>query len=502
MEGLAPVKAGDVLAQKYRVDRVLGVGGMGVVVAATHLQLEQRVALKFMLPAAFANPEALSRFQREARAAVKLKSEHVARVLDVGTFQDGSPYIVMEFLEGTDLSDELEKRGPLPLPVVAEYIVQACDAMAEAHALGIVHRDLKPANLFLTRRADGSPLVKVLDFGISKSNPLTDSNGALQMTKTTAILGSPLYMSPEQMKSSRSVDARTDVWSLGIIVYELLGGRTPFQSDTLGALMAMVMTEPHAPLETVRPDLPRDVCALVNRCLAKDPAYRPANVAELARGLAPYCPPRALPIVERVSTLLGGAPPAMALPSIPPAHGGTVVATGAPAYGGTMQTSPVAAAISGQAAPAPAWGSTGSAVQKRSSLTALWIVLGLLLVGGVVAVGVVVAMQRSPRVVADTGSAASATAAAASPAPSAREAPVPSAALAPVEPTSTSASTTASAAPSAPPSTVPAPTLAAARPATRAQPVTTAAAAKPVVSAASAPTQAPAKKPGILDTSN
>ena len=300
---VAPVREGDVLAGKYRVDRVLGVGGMGVVVAATHLQLDQKVALKFMLPEAFANPEALARFQREARAAVRLKSEHVARVSDTGTFDNGSPYIVMEYLEGGDLAAEIQRQGPMPVPVVAEFIVQACDALAEAHAQGIIHRDLKPANLFVTRRADQSPLVKVLDFGISKANSLTESG--LGMTKTASMMGSPLYMSPEQMKSAKDVDMRTDVWSMGVVMYEMLSGHVPFNSDTLGGLLAKVMTEPLPPLEQVRRDLPPPLALLVNHCLEKDPARRCASVAELAQGLRPFCPPRSQPIVERISGVLG-----------------------------------------------------------------------------------------------------------------------------------------------------------------------------------------------------
>jgi serine/threonine-protein kinase len=232
----APVREGDVLADKYRVDRVLGMGGMGVVVAATHLQLERRVAVKFMLPAALAvDKDALGRFQREAKVAVQLSSEHVAKVLDTGSFADGTPYIVMEYLEGEDLGERLKLSTTFAVSSMADFIIQACDAIAEAHSLGLVHRDLKPANLFMTKRRDGTPLIKVLDFGISKSMSIGDGN--LALTKTTTMLGSPLYMSPEQMRSAKKVDQRTDIWSLGIIMYELLGGRVPFDSDTLGDLL-------------------------------------------------------------------------------------------------------------------------------------------------------------------------------------------------------------------------------------------------------------------------
>ena len=262
-----PVQPGEILAQKYRVDRVLGVGGMGVVVAATHMELDRKVALKFMLAGGFTTPEGLARFHREARIAVKLRSEHVARVSDTGTLENGAPYIVMEFLEGTDMSAQLEQFGPMPVGFAAEAIVQACDAVGEAHAHGIIHRDLKPANLFLTQHADGSPLVKVLDFGISKA--AADSAAGMSTTKTGAVMGSPLYMSPEQMRSSKTVDARSDVWSLGVILYEFLTGKTPFDGESFGDLLLQVMTVPHRPVRELRPEVPPALAALIDGCLVK-----------------------------------------------------------------------------------------------------------------------------------------------------------------------------------------------------------------------------------------
>src|SRR5215471_2945366 len=201
----APIHPGTVLAGKYRVDRLLGQGGMGVVVEAHHIALDERVALKFLLPDYAQHPEASQRFLREARAAVKIKTEHVARVSDVGTLDTGAPYMVMEFLEGTDLSKYLENYGTLSIEDAIDYVIQGCEAIAEAHSYGIVHRDLKPANLFLTKRPDGSPLVKVLDFGISK---VIGGGGIENLTKTMAALGSALYMSPEQMQQTKSVDHR------------------------------------------------------------------------------------------------------------------------------------------------------------------------------------------------------------------------------------------------------------------------------------------------------
>ncbi|HWU90316.1 MAG TPA: protein kinase [Kofleriaceae bacterium] len=280
----ASVQIGQVLASKYRVDRVLGAGGMGIVVAATHLQLDQLVALKFIRREAMMIPEVVSRFEREARAAVRLKSEHVARIIDVGRLETGSPFIVMEYLEGQDLSGVLEQHGPLSVPVACDFIIQACDAIAEAHNLGIVHRDLKPGNLFLACTSHGQQTIKVLDFGISKNVAVGDPN----MTRTQAVMGSPGYMSPEQMRSSKNVDGRTDVWSLGVILYELVAGRVPFQADTFTALCLKVAMDPHPPLPALPSALPPGFEAVVNRALEKNPARRYQSAVEFAQALAPF----------------------------------------------------------------------------------------------------------------------------------------------------------------------------------------------------------------------
>jgi len=303
---MTPVHEGQVLAGKYRVERVLGIGGMGVVVSALHLQLDERVALKFLLPEALDNPESVARFAREARAAVKIKSVHVARVSDVGTLDTGAPYMVMEFLNGHDLSALLRDRGPMPAADAVDYVLQACEALAEAHALGIVHRDLKPANLFMIMGTDGAPCIKVLDFGISKITT-ADSSGDYGMTSTQAIMGSPLYMSPEQMTSSRDVDGRSDIWSVGTILFELLTGRTPFLGDTMPQLCGMILQEP-APLpRTLRSDLPEGLQAVIMRCLEKRREVRFANVGELAQALAPFGSAQAARSAERVSKVLSAA---------------------------------------------------------------------------------------------------------------------------------------------------------------------------------------------------
>jgi serine/threonine-protein kinase len=282
----ALVDAGDIIAGKYRVDRVLGEGGMATVYAAMHLELHEPVALKLLKPAIADSPPIVQRFLREARAAVRIKSEHVARVLDVGTLEGGAPYMVMEMLVGEDLRRVCQARGPLPVEDAVVYVIQACEALAEAHLYGIVHRDLKPANLFLSRRSDGSPLVKVLDFGISKMADETDQN----LTATTDVLGSPLYMSPEQIRSPRDVDHRADIWALGAVLYKMLTGVAAFRADTASASLARIIAEAPVPVRSIRPDVPPALEVAIVRCLEKDVTRRYQRVDELVRALLPFAP--------------------------------------------------------------------------------------------------------------------------------------------------------------------------------------------------------------------
>ncbi|WP_437825275.1 serine/threonine-protein kinase [Sorangium sp. So ce1153] len=304
---------GEVFAQRYRLERSLGHGSMGAVFAAEHVSLRQRVAVKFLLPRAKDFPGASARFLREARAAAAIRSEHVARVIDVGTAELGLPYLVMEYLRGRDLQQVLDARGPLPVSEAVDYVLQSCEAVAEAHARGIVHRDLKPGNLFLTTGQSGVPLVKVLDFGLSKAaDDSVEETGKL--TASEMMLGSPCYMSPEQVRSTKDVDARTDVWSLGIILYQLLTARFPFDAPSISALFVAIVTEPATPPRVHRWELPVHLEEVILRCLEKDVQRRIQSVVELSRALAPYGTEHSARALDQIEAIAAGK----AFPSLPP----------------------------------------------------------------------------------------------------------------------------------------------------------------------------------------
>jgi serine/threonine-protein kinase len=285
----SPVPLGATFAGKYRVDRVIGEGGMGIVVAAHHLELDQTVAIKFLLDDVARNAEGAERFRREARAAAKIQSDHVVRVLDVGLLDSGERYMVMEYLDGHDLAEELRLQGQLPIDIAVRHVLEALDAIIQAHAAKIVHRDLKPANLYLARRADGVRRIKVLDFGISKSMGITTSE-QLSLTRTSAWIGSPLYMAPEQMQSARDVDGRADLWSLGAILYELLSGQPPYPAESLPQLCNLLLTTDVQPLRQLRSDIPSNLNDVVMRCLARPVEQRWQTAAELSAALARACP--------------------------------------------------------------------------------------------------------------------------------------------------------------------------------------------------------------------
>jgi serine/threonine protein kinase len=301
-----PAQTGDVIAGKYRIDGILGTGGMGIVFAATHLHLERLVAVKVMRSELTEFPGAVQRLVLEAKLAGRLRSEHVCKVLDVGTLPDGAPYVVMEYLEGADLATLLNQQGALPSQTAVDFMLEACEALAEAHASHIVHRDLKPENLFVAQMLDGTGSIKVLDFGISKQRGVSMA-ASRNLTNPTAALGSPNYMPPEQMRSPKDVDPRADIWAIGAILYELLTGRQAFSGETVPEVCAAVMGSQPIPAHEFRPDLPRRLVHVVERCLQKNPQDRFADVNELATALGPFGSSKAPTSLARIGRVLSGA---------------------------------------------------------------------------------------------------------------------------------------------------------------------------------------------------
>lgn len=306
-----PFRKGEILAHKYRVESLIGTGGIGFVIAATHVDLGERLALKFLRPEFVAHPEAVRRFASEARHAARIRSEHVARVYDVGSLPDGAPFIVMEYLEGTDLHRLLYEVGPLSVERAVGFVVEACAALAAAHACYIVHRDIKPDNLFLARQPHGTEIVKVLDFGISKAelDATLHEDGAPSARQTVGALGSPSYMAPEQIRAAADVDARADIWSLGCVLYELLTQRHAFDAPTLMQVCAAVLETEPVPLSSHRPDVPAELEAVVMRCLEKDPARRYPDLAELVVALSPFAPVRSRASIEKTIETVGNIRP-------------------------------------------------------------------------------------------------------------------------------------------------------------------------------------------------
>jgi serine/threonine-protein kinase len=373
---------------------------MGVVVAAYHEMLDQHVAIKLLAPTFVTDAGAVERFLREARAAAKLQSEHATRIYDVGKLEHGMPYIAMELLDGADFAALLEQYGPMPIADAVDCVLQAIDVIAEAHALGIVHRDIKPANLFQARRADHTTIVKVLDFGIAKTFGAADQGGT-KLTSAGAILGSPAYMSPEQIKSPEVVDTRTDIWALGVTLYELVSTRLAFDADTASQMLAKIIERDMVPLCTVLPGVPPAFEAAIVRCLAHKPDGRYASVAELARAIAPFGSGKAARVVDRAESLLSG--------------GATRLAAGASAGRRAFVSAPALVAPAAAARPGAqsgAWASTHSRARPRRRLVK-WVV------GGSAVTGALVLLVVAIRVLASTESPPAAASAVPLPAPSA-----------------------------------------------------------------------------------
>ena len=376
---------GEVVGERYVIERVLGVGGVGIVLAAKHKELDETVAIKFLRPEVQNKPEIVRRFAREARAAVRIKSEHAARVFDVGVMPGRGPYLVMEYLEGKDLADVLVETGALSIRRAVELTLQACEALAVAHSNEIIHRDVKPENLFLARRADGTEILKVLDFGISKV-ALTGSvfGGDISLVKTQDLMGSPLYMSPEQIRSTADADQRSDIWALGVVLYELVTGQVPFQGETITKICAQVLEQDALPLTTHLPDVPEGFQAIVDRCLQKNPKNRFQNVAELAVAMLPFASTSARVFAERTTTILRASGAIVAVTmrfdsSMPPPPQGTEGA------GGARLPEPPA---------------TTSALTRTGRVLALGVVLAAAVLGG----GALFFLRgaRAPAVVAST----------------------------------------------------------------------------------------------------
>jgi eukaryotic-like serine/threonine-protein kinase len=289
---------GEIINDKYRVERLLGVGGMGAVAQATHLLRKAPVALKFMTPEIAARGSYVERFINEAVAASRIDSEHVVKIFDVAQLPDGTPFLVMEYLEGMDLAEVLAQDGDPGLasvPRCIHFAVQILRGLQLAHDAGIIHRDMKPSNCFVIEREGEADFVKVFDFGISKLQQADD----VKLTQTNSLLGTPLYMAPEQARSAKLVDHRTDLYAVGVILYELLTGKPPFYSeDSFAALMIMIATDEAVALTELRPDIPPQLAAVVHRAFARDPNDRYQSAFELSEALAPWCDDRSHAVID------------------------------------------------------------------------------------------------------------------------------------------------------------------------------------------------------------
>jgi serine/threonine-protein kinase len=412
----ASVQPGDVIDGKYQVEAELGEGGMGRVLAATHVTLGSAVAIKLLKTEVLRFAEVPRRFMREARAASRLRGEHVARVTDIGQLATGEPYMVMERLHGTDLSTMIEQ-GPVPPAEAVEYIAQACQGLAEAHAMGMVHRDVKPANLFVTRRPNGAPLVKLLDFGIA-----TAAIGEVDhnLTTTLTVIGSPSYMSPEQLRAARDVDARSDIWSLGVTLYELLAGEQPFVAPTLTALTLKIVSEPHVSLERVS----RPLAAIVDRCLAKEREDRFGNVAELAAALAPLLPNGRVHAEMVAGSLHGvGSSAALGAASGTDGSAGSIPVVS----GGRRAISP--SSLSPPATTTDLTAGESAPMQSRPRRRGVWLALGAVMAGAIATTGIVLSQRKASSAAPPPAAAASPPAVEAPP-----PAPPPAPAVTPPEP--------------------------------------------------------------------
>ena len=436
-EGLP--KTGDVLLGKYLLEQRLGEGGMGVVFAARHEILGQRVAVKLVQPSMVTNQEAVARFVNEARASARIDNDHVARVLDVGTIDGNVPYMVLEYLDGEDLEHVVDRRGLLPVAELVDTILEAIEGVASAHAVGIVHRDLKPSNLFVAKRPDGTTRVKVLDFGISK---MAGDPSAQNVTRTNSVLGSPLYMSPEQLRNAKTVDQRSDIWAFGVILYQLLTGRPPFDGDNAVALFAAIQESDPPGMLGLRTDvsIPAGLETAVLKCLERKPEDRYRSLDALAADLAPYASPDGMRSVDNSRRILGAKPPT------PTAVPDALVQSG------PSQISGAETVDARHVQTAGSW-SEGALANKPKRSGALWLLL-VIPVLAIAGLGALFVFGRTtpkpPTVTSATATTATIDPPATASAPAVDPAPTTSASAVAVEPTvaaTTTAAPTASAAP-------------------------------------------------------
>jgi serine/threonine protein kinase len=370
----ADLAPGSVVAGKYEVLEVLGRGGMGVVLLAFHRTLRQRVALKFLLGEHARDANLVSRFFREARAAAALGSDHVVRVLDADRDpRTGEPFVALEYLDGRDLSRVLREDGPLPITTAVDCALQAAEALALAHRHAIVHRDVKPANLFLARQPDGSLRLKVLDFGIAKmASVVASASQATDHTGPAMVLGSPRYMAPEQLKDSSTVDERADIWALGVTLFELVSGASPFGGTSLIELCASIATDPPKSLRELRPDVPPALEAAIFRCLEKDRDARTSSMGDLATDLAPFASPEGVRAADRARRVEGARPS-----SRPPAPSSGAVGSKTPAPLGEDSTIRATSSVTQSATgPRTTWAAVITLALVGTGAAAWWFAAG------------------------------------------------------------------------------------------------------------------------------
>jgi serine/threonine-protein kinase len=406
------VQIGQKVADKYRIERVLGSSGMGIVYLAEHEEIGQWVAIKFLLEAA-KNPQAFARFKREARVMAKIKNKHAVRIVDVGQLNEDTPYIVMEYLEGRDLSTIMKANGPMPITMACDVAMQVAEALASAHAAGVVHRDLKPSNIFLSPLPDGSQHVTVIDFGVAKLRSDREDNKE-EVTHTSMLIGSPRYMSPEQVSASRNVDHRADVWALGVIFQEMLTGQRVFHGDGIGMLLAAIAAQPPTPIQQLLPAIPADIAELMFYTLQKDPAARTPNIAEFAARVAQFVPDGEARL-GRVRGILGDVPPESISTSgarkvMPFGQSGSFAAHSSGAFS-VPQSSPSLLEASGTGAAEKGVAPTPAPTSRRP-IGAI-VVAVLLLIGGAAGVFVFLRKPTDRPVVAPANTVASAAGSAA-----------------------------------------------------------------------------------------